>query len=342
MQSPIVRRIAELVGVTPRTVERALGGELKDTRPTIVARNRRIKELADEFGYRPNAAARAVATGRFGCVALVVFPEQELLPARMVRRICDQLHRELDAELKLVMLEEAAFLDPEEQLPRILRELSIDALMVVPSARVFEPAVAIAAARDLPVVWLNFKAPHDAVYPDETAAAEGATASLLARGHRRVAYAEVTWGSSDHFSRSDRFAGHAAALAAAGLEPRRVTVQIPSFEQLRPQAGDPRVERWREVLAGPERPSAVLCYELHAAGAVMAAALLEGIKLGPDLEIISFASARPVDLTQPMGILAVPFDEIGSRAVDLLARKLAGGSHREASIAVPYPKTLQF
>ncbi|MEM1445692.1 MAG: LacI family DNA-binding transcriptional regulator [Planctomycetota bacterium] len=70
--------IADQVRVTPRTVSRVLSGEYVPTQPKAVRRAERIRELAQQMGYRTNTSARAMRTGRFGAVSLVLKPSAEL------------------------------------------------------------------------------------------------------------------------------------------------------------------------------------------------------------------------------------------------------------------------
>ncbi|MDA3959815.1 MAG: substrate-binding domain-containing protein [Planctomycetota bacterium] len=334
MPSPIVRKIAQIIEVSPRTVERALNGELKDTRPTIVARNARIKQLAREMGYRPNAAARAVATGRFGCIALVVMPEQELLPARMLRRLCTGLHERLDSELKVTMLTDETFERAEVNVPKVLAELSVDGLLVSPGTALHERAVDLVEANDLPVVWINVQGVHDCVYPDEIEISQRVARDMLAAGCTRLAFAALEQSPSKHFSRQNRWDGFAGVAAEAGVACRVESVAIPFVEQL-PQADDPRLRHWLDVLARPDRPDGVLCYGVSAAGAVLQAAATLGLELGRDLRVASFCTNRPHAIMGPMQVCEVPFAEMADAAVAMMAAKLERGGHAE-SCAVRY------
>lgn len=49
MSTVLFKKIASQVGVSPMTVQRALNRELRDTRPTIVQRNQRIRRLHCQY-----------------------------------------------------------------------------------------------------------------------------------------------------------------------------------------------------------------------------------------------------------------------------------------------------
>lgn len=62
-----IRMIAEKCGCSPATVSKALNGAGDVSKETA----RRIRQVADEVGYLPNAAARAIRTSRFYCFGVL-------------------------------------------------------------------------------------------------------------------------------------------------------------------------------------------------------------------------------------------------------------------------------
>ncbi len=70
--SVTIKDVAAVVGLSPSTVSRAFGRPEKVDEQT----RRRIMAAADELGYRPNLAARALNTGRTQCLG-VILPDLE-------------------------------------------------------------------------------------------------------------------------------------------------------------------------------------------------------------------------------------------------------------------------
>ncbi len=64
--------IAKAAGVSRMTVSNVLNGKNKETWSSTAERAERIREIARELNYRPNAAAKAVVTGRFGGIGLLL------------------------------------------------------------------------------------------------------------------------------------------------------------------------------------------------------------------------------------------------------------------------------
>jgi LacI family transcriptional regulator len=91
----------------------------------------RILRVADELGYQPNQSARTMKTGRFGSVAYLLSSETFRTGGTedsLLHGIYDTL-AEHDKHLMLVKLSDD-FLTNETVMPRILREWTVDGLLV--------------------------------------------------------------------------------------------------------------------------------------------------------------------------------------------------------------------
>ena len=87
-----VRDIARRVNVSHTMVSRALG---ETTKSLVSAGNREmILKAAKELGYRPNHAARTLATGQSYVIALQVFDIESPYAQRVARRLTDLLKKE--------------------------------------------------------------------------------------------------------------------------------------------------------------------------------------------------------------------------------------------------------
>ena len=71
-----LKDLAEHLGLSQTTVSRALNGYPEVNEAT----RRRVAETAARLGYRPNASALRLATGRSGAVGLVLRGAEELGP----------------------------------------------------------------------------------------------------------------------------------------------------------------------------------------------------------------------------------------------------------------------
>lgn len=85
------KEIAEYTGVSVSTVSRVLNGRGTDF--ISDATRQRVLKAAQELGYRPNRAARALVTGRTHTIALWMYSLHSSFHARVVDLVEKELHR---------------------------------------------------------------------------------------------------------------------------------------------------------------------------------------------------------------------------------------------------------
>jgi LacI family transcriptional regulator len=122
--------IAREAGVTEMTVSNVLNGKNKENRPSSAKRASEIRTIAARLGYRPNAAARAVASGRFGAYGLLI--SSDPLRGNIFTGTWRGLFNALDEQgLRLVVGDvDATRFAEKDYLPRLVREWSVDGLIV--------------------------------------------------------------------------------------------------------------------------------------------------------------------------------------------------------------------
>lgn len=324
-----LREIAAECGVSKVTVSRVLSQ--RGGRHSAKTR-RAILEAAKRLGYMPNASARAVSTGRFGSVALVLSTKSghSHLPAPMLDGAELALEKH-DYHLTVAKLPDET-LGSDGHVPKFLRQWMADGLLInythdIP-ARIF----ALIRKHQIPAVWVNSPQAADCVYQDNLNGARAAARRLIDLGHRRIAYLDLHWGSAEvdhvHYSVLDRQRGYEQAMAAAGLAPRVV-------RPLTRVGIDDRPGFIRKLLSGKDAPTAFVCYWLDMAIPAMLAAKSLGLALPHDLSISTFASEG---LLANCGVnfsamLDTEF-EMGERAVEALMRKIQDPKLRLPPIAL--------
>jgi LacI family transcriptional regulator len=329
-----IRDIAERVGVSYQTAADILGdSDVRRQRYSKQTRER-IALVAAEMGYRPNAAAKAVTTGRFNNIALLLSTERNrsYLPASLL----DGILRELtprQMHLALARLDDRGLTDPVF-MPRILREWSADGLLLDYTHAVPERMTQLIETNELPAVWINIRREFDAVYPDDKGAGELITRHLLELGHRRIAYLCLIHGrdifASLHYSVHDRVEGYEQAMRDAHLQPWTII----------PEAGIGGVElvKWlRQFLQQPQRPTALIFESGRDLSAAAVAAASCGLSVPEDLSIVGFT-----DGDEQVGGLALTASRIdrsllGADAVKMLLQTL---DHRQRHPAQMIPFTL--
>jgi LacI family transcriptional regulator len=183
-----------------------------------------------------------------------------------------------------------------------------------------EPAEELAALRErrFPFVVIDPRLPPPrdvvAVSAAHAAGARSLTAHLTGLGHRRIG---VIAGPEEWLACDARLAGHAAALADAGVlaDPRLVR-HGPATVEWGHSAG-------LELLRLPEQPTALVGFNDKAAVGALQAATELGLRVPQDVSIAGFDDIDLSRATRPMlTTVRQPLPELGRMAVSLLIRVL--------------------
>jgi LacI family transcriptional regulator len=317
-----MEQIAEAAGVTRATVSKVLGDGYQVQRSDAVRRAKEIRRIAAEMGYRPHSAARAIRTGRFHTVGMLTSAHgnRSIHNMGLIYGLMDELSRNrLHLSLSKV---------PDERLsstgfvPRMLSELCVDGV-VINYIDSFPPHMRrLIETHAIPSVWLNTKLDHDCVYPDDLQGATDATNRLLELGHRRIAY--VHFGQANHYSATDRRAGYEHAMSQAGL--KSDVWPAPSTPR---QAGKRR-ERMRQVLAGSDRPTAILGYSHSDVYPALIEARALGMSIPEDLSLVTFADRTYDETDYHIAYVHVHFADMGRAIGRMMVEKIA-----QPTVALP-------
>jgi LacI family transcriptional regulator len=312
-----IQEIADAAGVSAMTVSRVLNTDVVYRRPTFATRASKIRNIAKQMGYRPNASAQAVRSGRFDSIALLLGsnPIFSMMPEGLMPGI----QAEIDArDLHLVVgsLSDEV-LTSEREVPKLLRRLTSDGLLVNYNANIPPEMVRLIHSYRLPSVWINSKHEADCVYPDDYGAGAAATRRLLELGHQKIVF--VSFGNDTppaHYSAVDRFEAYSQVMREAGLQPRRVG---------HPLVWDRGeiVSSMRELFQSADRPTAAIAYNDIDARATLVGAWRAGLEVPRDLSVITFHGGLLDDLGVKIDLYKLPEYEMGRIAVSMLIEKIA-------------------
>jgi GntR family transcriptional regulator of arabinose operon len=319
------REICERFGVSHATAVRALN-ELA-TEGYVVRRRGQGTFVADNPGARPRAD-RSIA-----CVLQFQGPHVSQLLAG-VESAC----AELGYRLYLRHCEG----DPEREARALLDAVhdQVSGIVIYPAqGSGAEDAYAEVRRAGVPVVMVDRYRPdlaHDAVVADNLAAGRELTEALIAAGHRTIA---TLWDETEATSVRDRLAGHVDALRRHGIPVRPDLTVLRRYRDLDPEQ---RRARLTELMRGSRPPSVLLC----ANGYVLAAAAQDLVGLGYDIpgdvDLAGMDDAGPFDvLPLTVAAISLPSRTMGSTAMHLLHRRIAGQDTDNAPEFVVLPVTVQ-
>ena len=307
-----IAEVAKQAGVGVATVSRVLNGS-----PAVrVETRKRVLDAIDDLGYAPNAAARALSTGRSLAVAVVA---PFFTRPSVMQRLRGVSHVLAGAGYQLVLFD----VERPGEAPDYFRRLSagggLDALLSISLCPPDDDLERFASA-GVPVVLVDHPHPSlPSVYTDDVAGGRLATEHLLELGHRRIAFL----GDFEHnyygfVSSAGRRAGYEAALAVAGDAE-------PALLLRGPHSREAAAAQTREALDGPEPPTALFAAsDTQAVGALEAAEAL-GLRVPGDLSVVGYDD---IELARHAGLTTVaqPLEMSGAGGAEMVLCALEGGA----------------
>lgn len=203
--------LAALSGVSRATVSRVINGG-----PVSQETRRRVMAVLEDTKFRPNAAARTLASGRSGVVGVVMHIDPHLL---FVDAYFSQLLQGMSNQLSEQAIGMMLWLgnrSKEETLNQILHIGLLDGVIVTANT-LDDPLVDGLLASSLPTVLVGHRrSDRNASYVDvdSVQGADTITTHLIRVGRRRIGHVSGRRGTA---AGEDRVAGYLRAMQRAGL-----------------------------------------------------------------------------------------------------------------------------
>ena len=323
MKRPTITDIAQRAGVTKAAVSFALNGQ-----PGVSAGTReRILAIAEEIGFQPNSAARALTVGRSGVFGLVIDrPGRTLGIEPFFMQLLSGIQADLAEHQVLLQFTMTEDVDAEIELYRqwwaqrrvdgvFVIDLQVDDRRIAVIEKLRMPAVVIGPPRgagSLPAIW-----------PDDRAAADIVVDYLAAHGHRRIARVGGRTAYWHSVLRRDAFEG---AAAAAGLKAFSVEADDTAEQGAHATVG---------LLGSAEPPTAIVYDSDVMAAAGLGVAQRMGVGVPDGVSILCWDDSALCELMYPaLTALRRDIAGAGSTAARML-RELAAGGAPESVVEKP-------
>ncbi|WP_028921507.1 LacI family DNA-binding transcriptional regulator [Pseudonocardia acaciae] len=313
-RGPTLANVAKITGYHVSTVSRVLNGStVAGVRAASPAAAERIREVARELGYRPNAAAIALRRRRTRLLGVVM--------ARMADPVLATIYEGIEQAARqrgFHPLAVNSWEDPDTRRECIeaLMDHGVDAVILGDST-VDGAGLDLLATRKLPFVLVNRGVEgHPSVTCDDHAGGRMAAEHLLDLGHRRVGVLAGLPLAGNAIGRTEGFLD---AFRAAGHPVPAERVVRSTFDIAGGRMGAER------LLRADPAPTAIFAVSDSAALGVLGCLRDHAITPGAGVSVVGFNDVpMAAELTIPLTSVRSPLRRIGEESVNQLMRLMSG------------------
>ena len=316
VKRPTIGDIARQAGVSKGAVSYALNGQ----RGVSDATRRRILAIADEIGWNPNSAARALSGAAANTIGLALRrPARVLGFEPFYMELISGVEAELSTRSYALMLQVVADAEAEAAVyKRWWGERRVDGVLVC-DLRLDDPRLTVVEDLRLPAVVVGGpvgvgRLAH--VWNDDAAALVETLEYLVALGHRHVARVAGLADLVHTQTRADAFGATSRRLGL--VEPVTVFTDY---------SGEEGARATRRLLSSAARPTAIVYDNDIMAIAGLGVAQEMGLAVPSDLSIVAFDDSPLCQLVHPpLTALTRDIPAYGAHAARLLLDVIAGRS----------------
>lgn len=305
--------VAEKAGVSVMTVSLALRGDVGGSRISPETQQRVLK-AAQELRYMPNARARALRTGITNVIGLYAGHGYVNVRLPFFTEIVSGLQEGCEQVKKDLLLHGVFHGTSSEDIFNELADGRIDGLIATmpPGDQL---AVRLSDSH-FPVVAVADSLPNiPSVVIDDAAGSQQIAGHLYERGHRKVVYITSFAHPVSAIRRQTAFM---AATAIRGMEVEEVLLHDE-------QGAEGRFIRQLMAREAAQRPTAIVCWNDHAALYLASACQRIGIRVPEDLAVVGFDGCpSPYEAFWSLTTVRAPWAEVARTAVLYLDAILKG------------------
>lgn len=307
-----IEDVARVAGVSTATVSRVL------SKPEVVrpSTRERVMSAVRRLDYQPDAAARALASGRTHTVGCVIPTLDHAIFARSTQAMQTTLAR---ASYQLLVASHEYDPALEFEVVRVLQQRGVDALVLVGTDHAPGLWKAVRAWNKPTLLTWSCDPRLPSIGFDNEAAGRMATEHLLALGHRRIG---VISGHTTHNDRArSRIEGVRQALGQAGLKLPSSLLTEQVFNLNGGRSG------LRDLMAVRQPPTAIFCgNDLLATGALLEAQRM-GLHVPRELSICGIDNHELAEAINPgLTTIRLPTQDLGRITANSVLSAIAGES----------------
>lgn len=301
-----LEQIAQQAGVASRTVSDALKGQGRVAATT----RENVLRIARELNYIPNAAARALATGRTGTIAVLSGPLNESYYANMVHQLGSHLTAN-GYEMLLLPTQRST-----KDLVQATQTAPVDGLIIIGLNHIVEEFLHLSGRHLRPCVLIDIANPDyiDHITLDLRPAVQEVLQRMIDANRGRIAYAINNRDENSHLE--VRMETYLQWMRDAGRTPEIINVDT----NLTPQA---RIAAIQTTFEANGSPDALLCQNDETAIYAYRALMELGLRIPDDILLVGCDGLPYMEFFEPpLSTIALPTQQICATAVQFLQQRL--------------------
>lgn len=301
--------VAREANVSMATVSRVVNGN-PNVKP---ATRKKVSEVIDRLGYRPNAVARGLASKKTTTVGVIIPDISSIFYAELARGIEDiatmynyniilsNSDENKDKEFRLLNTMLGKQVDGIVFMGSHITDEHVKEFVQSPVPIVLAGSIEEGEGHQVPSVNINYEA-----------AACDAVATFIQKGHKRIA---LVLGNLNEPINRQKLAGYQKGLSEAN---------IPFDESLVVEGDytyDSGIECFDKLAQNANKPTAIIVGADEMSLGIVHAAQDKGLNVPNDFEVISFDNTRLTLMVRPqISTVVQPLYDIGAVAMRLLTK----------------------
>jgi LacI family transcriptional regulator len=313
-----IKKLAEQLGLSKSTVSRALNG-YSDVNAETRAK---VLQTAEEIGYRPNATAKRLASGKSRHVGIILPANSRLFISPAFSRVLAGAATFLAKhDYQLIVTSIAPFQDEMKVYTDFIDSGLVDGLFVV-RTRIDDARIALLQQKKFPFICHGHMQGFNNdlfVDVDNCQAFYEMTKRQITLGHRHIAFLD---GPSNLNLSLARFAGYQQAMQEYDLPINPKWVRNGDLSEKE------AIKLAKEVLSLAQRPSAILCADDNMALGTIAACEALGFYPGENISISGYGDYELGRYSKPtITSMKYETETVGEMMAKLMLNKLENSQH---------------
>jgi LacI family transcriptional regulator len=316
--------VAREANVSMATVSRVVNGN-PNVKPVT---RKKVLEVIERLGYRPNAVARGLASKKTTTVGVIIPDISSIFYAELARGIED-----IATMYKYNIILSNSDQNPEKELHLFNTMLGkqVDGIVFM-GGHITEEHVTEFEKSPVPIVLAGSiveSTTIPSVNIDYEQAVYDSVKEFIGRGHKKIAF--VVGPFHEPKNSLKKMAGYRRALEEAG---------IPYSDELIVEGDytyDSGLEAFDKLLEAADRPTAILVGSDEMALGVVHGAEDKGFKIPEDFEVITSDNTRLSLMVRPqLTTIVQPLYDIGAVAMRLLTKLMNKEKVSESTVILPH------